>query len=1000
MRRLFNKANQSPAVPYQAQPAPEQFYDPPSSLTPGNGSRSYRQEDRGDYGRATSQNAASNRSIGAASNRGPYNTSDPARSLTVDQLPMRSGRRPKSGGTTAYPSYGEVQLDSNENRGGGHVSRPVAEPLEAVYHQKLPPRSSVPQPVHHSHSRSQSAQPSQETILFMDSQRQNSYQGHQSRVDHIQRDPLPNPFSSNQRKHQNERGLERQASLPRAGIQNWGISRRASQRTRGPHRDEYNESKPTRRPSLLYGIDSSVHGGYASVAMANAAEHESSPISDQNYDRSDDVIRPGTKYVDRYVDVRTPQSVAIGTGMDKMKKRLFGKRRKDERIDGEERERSSSEEWARVEPVPPASSEQYESTQKSGAERRADQGNGHTPWFSGKKIHHNSKAVDDVITSQIGNLCISDEGDWDWNLILALCNAMSRSEAASKEAAQALRKEFRYGEEDPKFRAIRLWAILCTRASDRFRLQVATKKFLEALEDLYTDKKTSIKLRGRLLLAWSMLAYEYQLDQDLHPITKMFNKIKPKDMPTNGIALDTSHELFSGSSFSGMQQSVPASLGQDIYHDHFSTPVTLSAKQQDLDLHKHDYTLLQVGATEMKKKASSQQSIIETLPSSEQEESLQDMPRLSDDIRRLHQECQVARGNVQLMTEALIEHGLTNDIVSEFAGRTQLSEDYITAQIPWASAQADRSRAERHGWVAAGGGDAEEARQYTREELLLQDLLETHEKLVAANGMIAEARDRQREEEEERRAIDQSIREQRIDRSTLVEESATGKLYSVLAGSGLAPPMEGPQASSSRSASPIPPVVRRPLPVPGVADASSLGNLGAVSMQNSSFSSKSEQLPLPPTLNSSQSAAYDNEFSSGNSGQSQVSKCTPLYRGGPRPMNDINVTAPSSVDDGSNAASNISQSYGQEDEDNDSIILTPVAPSAKALGKRRAMSIRESVSNDYINPTTLPNLINQVNNSMRLDSTQNEQALRARPPPALPNNHVNLQNYSSDPFYQ
>jgi hypothetical protein len=235
--------------------------------------------------------------------------------------------------------------------------------------------------------------------------------------------------------------------------------------------------------------------------------------------------------------------------------------------------------------------------------------------------------------------------------------------------------------------------------------------------------------------------------------------------------------------------------------------------------------------------------------------------------------------------------------------------------------------------------------------------------LMAANSMITDARDRQREEAEERQAIDQSMREQRMDRSTLVQESATGHLYSGL-GNGLAPPsIDG--ASSSRSASPVPPVIRRPLPVPG-----------SVELLNSNMTNL--QLPGLPALDAASSMQVNGARPSGVDGPLTPSKSATAYRGGPRPMNNDFTTSP---------LSDRSNEHDEAGDDSNSIIMTPTAPSAKALGKRRAMSTRESVSNSNStdNNYITTQLSSQVDSTVTLDSTiPHEEVLRARPPPALP----------------
>lgn len=944
MKRIFAKSSQqTTATPHQA--PPEEYSNLPPSLRPGAGSRSPRVD-------APSSPLKRRGGRSAA----PWEVYDEPSTGAKSPMQARPGRRPKSsGGGGAYPSYGEVQLDSNDNRGGGQVNCTSNEPLEAVVHQKLPPRTSAYHSPARHHSRSQSYAAQHMSDSYSASYNQNDVGG-----------PMQNSNNSNQ-----ANGLDRHSSMSRgqSALRNplQGMSRRASQRQGRPYQDEQSE-RPMRRPSLLYGIDSGVHGGYASAAMANAEEEDRQPNAELQTGKDSSVLQPDARYIDRYVDVRTPQSVAIGNGVDRIKRKLFGRRRKDEGGEVEESEKQSSGEWARDRQTSlPAAAE---------LDRSPEQGNGHAPWYTGKKL---AKLKEDTITSQIDSLCHENEDDWDWNRIQWLCSAISHSEIASKEAARALRKEFKSGEDLHRFRAVRLWGIVCIRAGDRFRLQVANKKFLEVLEDLYFDDdyKASTKLRGRLLLIWSMLAYEFQQDQDLLPITKAFNKISPKEMPQNGVALDPSHELFNMPSY-GLRQSVSYSHQQQPYSHHhqqqqqqrsYSPEVYRDqpAKTPEYQTYKQEerpVPPISAVTTEAALAPASQKSIGETPASNMQDnQASQEVARLSEDIRRLHQECTVARSNAQVMTDALVEHGLSSELVIEFAVKTERSQEFIMAQIPWASALADQSRTLRQRWMTAGGGvDAQidiTGGQTSREEALLEDLLDTHMKLIAATSMITDARDRQREEDEERQAIDMSMREQRMDRSTIVQETATGHFHSGGA-NGLAPPFTD-GASSSRSASPVPPVIRRPLPVPGSAEMSQ-------------SNSKSLQLPVAPASSRQVNGVLPNDVDV----PSTPSKPTSAYRGGPRPMTNKFMT--SSLTDPNNE-------YNDAFDDDGSIIMTPTVPSAKALGKRRAMSTRESISNSNSidNNYIETQLASHITNAVNLDSTiPHEQALRARPPPALP----------------
>lgn len=114
-----------------------------------------------------------------------------------------------------------------------------------------------------------------------------------------------------------------------------------------------------------------------------------------------------------------------------------------------------------------------------------------------------------------GWLCGNNVETWDWNYLLELADSISHSEAAAREAARALRKELKYGESEPRRRAVKVWAVLTLSGSDRFKMQIANKRFLEVVEELVTSTKTPFKLKELLIDVFGMLAYEVSSDSAL-----------------------------------------------------------------------------------------------------------------------------------------------------------------------------------------------------------------------------------------------------------------------------------------------------------------------------------------------------------------------------------------------------------------------------------------------------------------------------------------------------
>lgn len=97
----------------------------------------------------------------------------------------------------------------------------------------------------------------------------------------------------------------------------------------------------------------------------------------------------------------------------------------------------------------------------------------------------------------------------DYATILGLCDYISLSSSASKDAARALRKEFKYG--NSPIKAVRLMGIMMRNCDVRFKSEIASKRFLDELSNLVTDKKTAPPTVAYILRILSPLAYEYQV---------------------------------------------------------------------------------------------------------------------------------------------------------------------------------------------------------------------------------------------------------------------------------------------------------------------------------------------------------------------------------------------------------------------------------------------------------------------------------------------------------
>ncbi|TFY58730.1 hypothetical protein EVJ58_g6235 [Rhodofomes roseus] len=246
----------------------------------------------------------------------------------------------------------------------------------------------------------------------------------------------------------------------------------------------------------------------------------------------------------------------------------------------------------------------------------------------------------------------------DWSLVLEVCERASSSEANAKEAVKALRREFKYAEPSAQLSAARLWAIMLRNSSAVFTHQCASRKFLDTLEDTITSSRTSPVVRERLLEVLAAAAYASSSGSKEAAFRSLWKKVKPADKPDEGIPIDTGDAMFNPPTPQHPPPKTPTP----------PDPSSLAGSRPPATVTPH------------KTRTSSRNQVIPP----------------EEDMRRLFQECKVGRGNASLLSEALAfarpEDLKLKEIIREFYARCRASQELISAQIPWAFAQAERSR--------------------------------------------------------------------------------------------------------------------------------------------------------------------------------------------------------------------------------------------------------------------------------------------------------------------
>lgn len=344
------------------------------------------------------------------------------------------------------------------------------------------------------------------------------------------------------------------------------------------------------------------------------------------------------------------------------------------------------------------------------------------------------KKPDEELTKMIGYLTAT--GSEDWTLLLEVCDRASASESNAKEAVRAIRKEFRYGEPSSQLAAARLWAVMLRNSSDAFVIQSTSRKFLETVEDLLSSSHTSPVVKDRLMGVLAAASYASGTDRpDVNNVgfRNLWKKVKPVNTPDAGIPFDNENIMF-----------VPA---QPPPPSQPTTPLPENHSNPDDSVQTH-----------RPPKLSSRNRIIPP----------------EEDMRRLMEECNVGSANAQFLMD-LLKYAKPGDVkkkktvIQEFRSKCLASHELIYAQIPWATAVAERSRVaelEAHDTVDV---QATHGIVMTQEEELLGALLSSNEELQEALRVYDELV----ELASEKKVKERSKKEYRLDRT----DSDLGSVY-------------------------------------------------------------------------------------------------------------------------------------------------------------------------------------------------------------------------------
>ncbi|ORY24881.1 hypothetical protein BCR39DRAFT_545694 [Naematelia encephala] len=499
-------------------------------------------------------------------------------------------------------------------------------------------------------------------------------------------------------------------------------------------------------------------------------------------------------------------------------------------------------------------------------------------------------------------------------------NHSSSAESVAKEAAAALRKQFKHGNEAERRNAAKVWLITMRNIEAKgYRGHATSKKFMAALEPILLAPPAKPLVSGnthRIMTdILADLTYNFGAEKGCEGLGELWRKVKMPQESDLGKPLPADHPLYTPDSF---------------YTAHITPPNSLPSSRRP----SSPPSLSHLGPND--------RSVPPPLPirgPSPTFGGYAQLPNHGEDMRRLTDECIAAKESARVLMEALVytrpEELELKPIIREFYEKCFHAHESLTNQMDWAQAEAAQSR-ERV--IMIPGSD--EHLEPTIEERALSSLFEAHSQLAEALKQHDDMERMAMDEREMREVRERSKKDIRMDRSQ----------------NALLRPENG--ASSSRSPSPAPPA-RLPVPdklvssprqvdvhLPMHSNNPFRGTAGTLDRSRTPSPDRGP-LPHPPKIIAASPARpgsplgrtrapahrpLPNPFSRGNNGSQQS------LREGANPNPNTNTnTNPSRSGTGSTQESSSAPKTADEDDDDEDIPVRPIKPSRKALGKRRAV---------------------------------------------------------------
>ncbi|CAG8453918.1 204_t:CDS:10 [Dentiscutata erythropus] len=130
-----------------------------------------------------------------------------------------------------------------------------------------------------------------------------------------------------------------------------------------------------------------------------------------------------------------------------------------------------------------------------------------------------------IITEYLDQ-CIVKEDD-DWTLIIDTCNAVNATDAGAKEAAKFIRKKLaRMQSIKIQHRVLSVLQAMAENCGAKFHAEIASKKFLEAIEHVIVTPNFNPDVKHRLVELLRNWTEMFQNEPSLWQVANLYNKLE------------------------------------------------------------------------------------------------------------------------------------------------------------------------------------------------------------------------------------------------------------------------------------------------------------------------------------------------------------------------------------------------------------------------------------------------------------------------------------------